>query len=202
MKTNKPLATICLILCLGLILISCTSNNVSLEFLITPEEIILHSDSQLMALNKIEDKTNDYIKSRNEKYGDSTKISEEDMKKAEEIQNEFFDTLNSGRKIKNKITIEDIFSQLRELEGVYVDSFEEDVIVRIDLIEDLETQSAVSLDNAYLRRLILLEDGNMVIPKVIMSKTETGFESTGKLEYIKVKLPEEFKFKLEELAKD
>lgn len=129
-------------------------------------------------------------------------MSEEDMKKAEEIQNKLLDTINSGRKIENKITIEDIFNQLRELEGVYVDSFEEDVIVRIDLIEDSKTESVVSLENAYLRTLILLEDGNMIIPKGIMSKSETGLEPTGKLEYIKVKLPEELKFELEELAKD
>ncbi len=42
----------------------------------------------------------------------------------------------------------------------------------------------------------------MIIPKGIMSKSETGLEPTGKLEYIKVKLPEELKFELEELAKD
>ncbi|SHF19362.1 hypothetical protein SAMN02745784_03126 [Tissierella praeacuta DSM 18095] len=202
MKIKKFLLTMCLILCFGLILVSCTSNNVSLEFLITPDEIIIHSNNQLMALNKIEDKTKDFIKSCNEKYDDSTKMSEEDMKKAEEIQNKLLDTINSGRKIENKITIEDIFNQLRELEGVYVDSFEEDVIVRIDLIEDSKTESVVSLENAYLRTLILLEDGNMIIPKGIMSKSETGLEPTGKLEYIKVKLPEELKFELEELAKD
>ncbi|MEY8417586.1 hypothetical protein AAK964_14990 [Tissierella praeacuta] len=183
-------------------MISCTSNNVSLEFLITPDEIIIHSNNQLMALNKIEDKTKDFIKSCNEKYDDSIKMSEEDMKKAEEIQNKLLDTINSGRKIENKITIEDIFNQLRELEGVYVDSFEEDVIVRIDLIEDSKTESVVSLENTYLRTLILLEDGNMIIPKGIMSKSETGLEPTGKLEYIKVKLPEELKFELEELAKN
>ncbi|MGJ0847284.1 hypothetical protein ACR77J_11390 [Tissierella praeacuta] len=202
MKIKKFLLTMCLILCFGLILVSCTSNNVSLEFLITPDEIIIHSNNQLMALNKIEDKTKDFIKSCNEKYDDFTKMSEEDMKKAEEIQNKLLDTINSGRKIENKITIEDIFNQLRELEGVYVDSFEEDVIVRIDLIEDSKTESVVSLENAYLRTLILLEDGNMIIPKGIMSKSETGLEPTGKLEYIKVKLPEELKFELEELAKD
>ncbi|TCU64854.1 hypothetical protein EV204_12022 [Tissierella praeacuta] len=202
MKIKKFLLTMCLILCFGLILVSCTSNNVSLEFLITPDEIIIHSNNQLMALNKIEDKTKDFIKSCNEKYDDFTKMSEEDMKKAEEIQNKLLDTINSGRKIENKITIKDIFNQLRELEGVYVDSFEEDVIVRIDLIEDSKTESVVSLENAYLRTLILLEDGNMIIPKGIMSKSETGLEPTGKLEYIKVKLPEELKFELEELAKD
>lgn len=202
MKIKKFLLTMCLILCFGLILVSCTSNNVSLEFLITPDEIIIHSNNQIMALNKIEDKTKDFIKSCNEKYDDFTKMSEEDMKKAEEIQNKLLDTINSGRKIENKITIEDIFNQLRELEGVYVDSFEEDVIVRIDLIEDSKTESVVSLENAYLRTLILLEDGNMIIPKGIMSKSETGLEPTGKLEYIKVKLPEELKFELEELAKD
>lgn len=184
MKIKKFLLTMCLILCFGLILVSCTSNNVSLEFLITPDEIIIHSNNQLMALNKIEDKTKDFIKSCNEKYDDFTKMSEEDMKKAEEIQNKLLDTINSGRKIENKITIEDIFNQLRELEGVYVDSFEEDVIVRIDLIEDSKTESVVSLENAYLRTLILLEDGNMIIPKGIMSKSETGLEPTGKLEYI------------------
>jgi len=48
-----------------------------------------------MALNKIEDKTKDFIKSCNEKYDDSTKMSEEDMKKAEEIQNKLLDTIIS-----------------------------------------------------------------------------------------------------------
>lgn len=115
MKIIKFLLTICLTLCFGLILVSCRSKNVSLEFLITPEEMILHSNSQLMELNKIEDKARDFIKLRNEKYEDSAKISQDDIKKAEEIQNEFLDTLNSGRKIKDKITIEDIFNQLRQL---------------------------------------------------------------------------------------
>ncbi len=49
---------------------------------------------------------------------------------------------------------------------------------------------------------MLLEDGNMVIPKGIMKESTTGLEPTGKIEYIKVKLPEELKYELEELAKD
>ncbi len=202
MKTKRSLLIMCLIICLGLILVSCTSNNVSLEFLNTPEEMILHSDNQLEVLNEVEDRFEAIAKAYREKYDDSIKISEEDMKEAEKIQNELLDTLNSGIRIENKITIEDIFNQLRELEGEYVDSFEKIVIVRFDLIEDPKTESIISLDNVYLRRLILLEDGNMIIPKGIMTKSEMGLRPTGKLEYIKVKLPEELKFKLEELAKD
>jgi len=36
----------------------------------------------------------------------------------------------------------------------------------------------------------------------IMSKSTTGLKPTGKIEYIKVKLPEELKHELEELTTD
>lgn len=202
MKIRRLLLTMCLILCFQLFLVSCTSNNVSLEFLITPDQITMYSNSQLIALNRIEDRARDFIKSRNEKYDDLSKMSEKDMEIQEKIHSEVIEALNSGKIIENKITIENIFNRLRVLEGMYVDSFKEDVVFRIDLIEEPETESLVSLDNAYLRMFMLLEDGNMIIPKGIMSKSTTGLEPTGKIEYIKVKLPQELIYELEELAKD
>ena len=49
---------------------------------------------------------------------------------------------------------------------------------------------------------MLLEDGNMVIPKGIMIESTRGLEPTGKIEYIKVKLTENLKYELEKLAMD
>lgn len=136
-----------------------------------------------------------------EKYDDISKMSEEDIKIQEGILKQFIDVLKLGKVIENKNTIENIFNQLKELDGIYVDSFEEEVVVKIELIENPETESVVSLDNAYLREFILLENGNMVIPKGIMKELTTGLDPTGKIEYIKVKLPEKLKSELEELAK-
>lgn len=202
MNIRKLLVSICIMLYSILFLVGCKSNNISLDFLITPERLKLYSNSQLTSLNEIEDRARLFIKWRNEKYDDLTKMSEEDIKIGEDIHNEVMDILDSGKIIENKSTIENIFNQLRDLEGVYVDSFEEKVITRIDLIEDPETESVVSLDNAYLRNFILLEDGNMVIPKGIMSKSTNRLEPTGKIEYIKVKLTDKLKHQLQELVQD
>ena len=136
----------------------------------------------------------------NEKYDDLSKMSEEDIKTQENIVKQLADVLDSGKIIENKSNIENIFEQLRSLEGVYVDSFKEKVKTRIELIEGQETASVVSLDNAYLRMFMILEDGNMIIPKSIMFETKTGLEATGKLEYIKVKLPERLKSELEKIT--
>lgn len=207
MMTNKFSKNLGIILCLGLFLVGCRSNDnslddVSLDFLVTPEQLRIHSDSQLEELNKIEAKAIASTESMNEKYDDISKISEEDIKTQEDIGKQVMDVLDSGKIIKSKSAIENIFNQLKKMEGVYVDSFEEDVKARIELIEDPETSSVDSLDNSYLRIFILLEDGNMIIPKGIMENSTNGIEPTGKIEYIKVKLPENLKDELEELIKD
>lgn len=44
----------------------------------------------------------------------------------------------------------------------------------------------VSLDNAYLKSFILSEDGNMTMPKVIMSNSKIGIKATGQMNYIKL----------------
>lgn len=79
---------------------------------------------------------------------------------------------------------------------MYINSFEEKIILRIDLIEDSETESVVSLDKAYCRSFILLEGGNMIIPKAIISNSKTGLKPTGKIEYIKVNMPEELRYEI------
>lgn len=122
------------------------------------------------------------------------------MKIQEEINNEVMDVLSSGEDIEDKNTIENIFDQLRNLEGNYIDSLDNNIIAKIYLIEDPKTESVVSLDNSYLRMFILLEDGNIVIPKGIMSESETDLNPTGQIEYIKVKLPDKLKDDLEKLA--
>lgn len=207
MNGKNILLNVGIILCLGLFIVGCTpknksSNNVSLEFLITPEQLRMHSDSQLKELKEVESKAIESTELMKEKYDDISKMSEEDLKIQEGILKQFMDVLSSGKAIESKKTIENIFNQLKELEGIYVDSFEEEVVVKIELIENPETESVVSLDNAYLREFMLLEDGNIVIPKGIMKESTTGLEPTGKIEYIKVKLPEELKSEFEELAKD
>lgn len=204
LKIRKSLITIIIVLSI-LSLVSCkqsndSSNEVSLDFLKTPEKLIIHSGQQLDELNKIEDKANESVKLLNEKYDDISKISEEDLKTQEEINNEVMDVLNSGEVIENKNTIENIFDQLRNLEGNYIDSLDNNIIAKIYLIEDPKTESVVSLDNSYLRMFILLEDGNLVIPKGIMSESETGLNPTGQIEYIKVKLSDKLKDDLEKLA--
>lgn len=202
MKTRRTLIMVCLIMSLGIFLISCRSNNVSLDFLIIPDQLIVYSNGQLKKLNEIEDRERAVIKSRNDKYEDLSKMSEKDMKIQEEIHNEVIDALNSGKIIEDKTTIEDIFTQLRVLKGRYISSFEENIILRIDLIEDPQTESVVSLDNAYLRSFIILEDGNMIIPKAIVSNSKTGLKPTSQIKYIKVKLPEELRSEMEGLAKN
>ena len=57
-KVNKFLKNIGIILCLGLFLVGCTpkdnsSSNVSLDFLVTPEQLRIHSDTQLKELNEV-----------------------------------------------------------------------------------------------------------------------------------------------------
>ena len=202
MKTRRTLIMVCLIMSLGIFLISCRSNNVSLDFLIIPDQLIVYSNGQLKKLNEIEDRERAVIKSRNDKYEDLSKMSEKDIKIQEEIHNEVIDALNSGKIIEDKTTIEDIFTQLRVLKGRYISSFEENIILRIDLIEDPQTESVVSLDNAYLRSFIILEDGNMIIPKAIVSNSKTGLKPTSQIKYIKVKLPEELRSEMEGLAKN
>ena len=207
MNRKNILVNVGIILCLGLFIVGCipknkSSNNVNLDFLITPEQLRIHSDSQLKELKEVESKAIESTELMKEKYDDISKMSEEDLKIQEGILKQFMDVLNSGKVIENKSTIENIFNQFRELEGAYVDSFEEEVVVKIKLIENPETESVVSLENTYLREFMLLEDGNMVIPKGIMTELSTGLEPTGKIGYIKVKLPEKLKSELEELAKD
>lgn len=206
MEINKFSKNLGIILCLGLFLVGCRSNDnssddVSLDFLVTPEQLRIHSDSQLKELNKIEAKVISSTESINEKYDDISKISEEDIKTQEDIGKQVMDALDSGKIIKSKSAIENIFNQLKKMEGVYVDSFEEDVKARIELIEDPETSSLDSLNNSYLRIFILLKDGSMIIPKGIMQNSTNGLEPTGEIKYIKVKLPENLKDELEELAK-
>lgn len=202
MKVRRTSIMICLIISLGVFLISYRSNYVSLDFLIIPDQLKIYSNGQLKELNEIEDRANVFIKFRNDKYADVSKMSEKDMKIQEEIHNEVIEALNSGKTIEDKTTIENIFTQLRGLDGMYISSFEKDVTIRIDLIEDPKTESVISLDNDYLRSFIILEDGNMIIPKVIMSNSKTGIKPTGQMEYIKVKLPEELRSEMEGLAKD
>lgn len=186
MKIKKPSVNVIIIICIGFLLVGCKSNNVSLDFLIIPEQLRIHSNSQLKELNEIESKLMANNQSMNEKYDDILNMSEEDLKIQEELVKQFMDRLDSGIIIKDKNMIENIFKQLRTLEGVYTDSFEGGIIAKIELIEDPETESLVSLDNSYLREFILLGDGNMVIPKGIMVKSTRGLEPTGKIEYIKV----------------
>lgn len=204
MKIKKSLIAIIIVLSI-LSLVSCKQNyypskSVSLDFLNIPEKLVIHSGKQLDELNKIEDRANKSVKSLNERYDDISQISEEDLKNQEEINNEVMDVLSSGEDIEDKDTIENIFNQLKNLEGHYIDSIDNNIKARIYLIEDSETESMVSLENSYLRMFILLEDGNMVIPKGIMSEFKTGLEPTGKIEYIKVKLPNKLKGELEKLA--
>lgn len=142
MKIRKSLITTIIIICSGLLLVSCKSNSasssdVSLDFLSTPQKMVFHSNDQLIALNKVESKANISIKSMNEKYSDLSKMSEKDIKIQEQINNEVMNVLNSGNIIENKNTIKNIFNQLRDLEGDYVDSFEEEIIAKIYLVEDL-----------------------------------------------------------------
>lgn len=208
MNRKNILANISIILFIILFIVGCTPNNessnnvVSLDFLITPEQLKMHSDSQLEELKEVESKVIANTELMKKKYDDISKMSEEDLKIQEGILKQFMDVLNSGKVIENKNTIENIFNQLKELEGIYVDSFGEEVVVKIELIENLETESVVSLDNAYLREFMLLEDGNMVIPKGIMKESTTGLEPTGKIEYIKVTLTDKLKSELEELVQD
>lgn len=206
MKIRKSLITTIIIICSGLLLVSCKSNSasssdVSLDFLSTPQKMVFHSNDQLIALNKVESKANISIKSMNEKYSDLSKMSEKDIKIQEDIHNEIIDVLNSGKIIENKSIVENIFNQLRDLEGDYVDSFEEEIIAKIYLVEDPETSSVVSADNAYLRMFILLKDGNIIIPKGLMSNSKTEVEPTGKIGYIRAKLPDKLKDELEKLSK-
>lgn len=208
MNRKNILANISIILFIVLFIVGCTANNessnnvVSLDFLITPEQLKMHSDSQLKELKEVESKVIANTELMKKKYDDISKMSEEDLKIQEGILKQFMDVLNSGKVIENKNTIENIFNQLKELEGIYVDSFGEEVVVKIELIENPETESVVSLDNAYLREFMLLEDGNMVIPKGIMKESTTGLEPTGKIEYIKVTLTDKLKSELEELVQD
>lgn len=207
MRINSFLKNVGIILCLGSFLVGCTPNdnssgNVSLDFLVTPEQLRIHSDSQLKQLNEVEKEVIASTESMNEKYDDLSKMSEEDIKIQEDIVKKLEEVLDSGKTIENKSAIENIFDQLRSLEGVQVDSFKEKVETRIELIEDQETESVVSSNNAYLRMFMVLEDGNMIIPKSLMSESSNGLKPTGELEYIKVKLPEKLRDELEKLAKD
>ena len=207
MKISRCLVNTCILLFLGLLLVGCRLNNkssssVSLDFLITPEQLRIHSNSQLKELNEVEAKVMANIGYMKEKYDDISNISEEDLEIQDKLMKQFMDVVDSGIIIKDKIMIENIFKQLRRLEGVYTDSLEGEVIAKIELIEDPKTQSVVSLDNAYLREFIILDDGNMAIPKGVMVKSTSGLEATGRIEYIKVKLTENLKYELEKLAMD
>lgn len=207
METRKNLINLFKILCLGLLMVGCSSknissNNVSLDFLVSPEQLRIHSNAQLEKLNEVEAKAMMSTESLNEKYDDTSTLSEENIKIQEEIGKEVTDVLNQGKVVENKGAIENIFNQLRDLEGVYVDSFEEEVKSKIELIEDPETSSWISLENSYLRMFMLLEDGSILIPKSKMESSTNEIESTGKIEYIKLKLPENLKVELEELTKD
>lgn len=205
MKRNKLLIFILTTLCFGL-LVACkskekSSKSVNLDFLIQPEKIVIYSGDRLKELNEIEEKAKSSIEAINEKYDDFSKITEEDMKNQEKINNQVMEKLDDGKIIEDDNRIENIFNQLKKLEGIYVDSFKEEIITRMDLVEDLEIQSIVSEENAYLRTFLLLKDGNMIIPKAIVSDSKAEVKPTGEIKYIKVKLPQELKDELEELSK-
>lgn len=211
MKKSKFLLNLGVILFFVLFLVGCTTNNkssgnVSLDFLVTPEQIRMYSDIQLVELNEIGDRAMAMVEWRNKKYDDLTKMSEEDNKIQEEIHIEVMDALNLGKNIIDKSAIENIFNQLRELEGTYLDSvdsfkeFKEDVILRIDLFDDEGMNSPGSLEDPYDPTFNVLQDGNMIIVKLILPESEN--QTITQRNYIKVKLPEELKAELEKLAKD
>lgn len=205
MKISKFLVNIGTLLCLGLFVVGCAPNNqpsdnISLDFLMTPKQLRIHSNEQLKELNQVEAKAIQNAESMNEKYDDISKISEEDIRIQEDISRQVMDVLDSGKTIEDKSAIENIFNQLRSLEGVYVDLFEEEVKTRIELIEDQETSSDAYLDNSYLRMFMILEDSSLLIPKGIMKDSANKLEPTGEIEYIKVNLTENLKVELEELV--
>lgn len=204
MEINNFFKNIAIISLLGVFLVGCrakdnSSELVSLDFLVTPEQLRIHSDTNLKELNEAEEKVIANTESMKEKYDDISKMSEEDIKMQEDILKQAEDLLDLGQVIDDKNTIENIFNQLKDLEGVYIDSFEENVKARIELIEDPETLSVETLENSYLRIFLLLEDSSIVIPKGIMENSTKELEATGEVEYIKVKIPENLNDELKKL---
>ena len=210
-KIVRFLSVIGIILCLGIFLVACESsdtknaleekipsNNINLDFLITPEQMIVHSKEQLAVLNEFEDIAKSTLESTNERYDGLSKMSEEYTKIQEGIVKKGTDLLASGKIIEDKSTIEEIFNQLRKLDGIYVDSFEkfeEDIIAKIDLNDDKETPAFIHGENSYYRLIFLLENGYIVVPT---PTSDTDFS----MKHIKAKISKELRYELEELIKD
>lgn len=210
-KITRLLSAIGIILCLGIFLVACKSNdtedalenntpsnNIPLDFFITPEQMIVYSKEQLEMLNEFESNAKTTIESTNEKYDATSRISEEDTKTQEEIVKRATDLLASGKIIEDESTIEKIFNRLRKLDGIYVDSFEEfeeDIIGRIVLNDDKQTSAIIHGENSYYRLLLVLENGYILVPT---PTSDTDFS----MKHIKAKLPEELRYELEELIKD
>lgn len=90
MNRNNIVVNIGMILCLGLFLVGCTpknksSDSVSLDFLVTPDQLRMHSGEQLKELKEAENKVIESTELMNEKYDDVSKMSEEDLKSQEEL---------------------------------------------------------------------------------------------------------------------
>lgn len=118
-KTTRSLSVIGIILCLGIFLVACKSNdtedvlennipsnNIRLDFFITPEQMIVYSKEQLEILNEFEFNAKTTIESTNEKYDGTSRMSKEDTKTQEEIIKRATDLLASGKIIEDESTIE------------------------------------------------------------------------------------------------
>lgn len=196
---------------MGIFLVACKSNdtedvlennipstNIRLDFFITPEQMIVHSKAQLSVLNEFESDAKATLESTNGKYDSTSKISEEDTKIQEEIVNKGLDLLASGKIIEDESTIEKIFNQLRKLDGICVDSFEDfkaNIIARIDLNDDKKTPAFIHGENSYYRLIFLLENGYIVV------STPTS-DTDSSMKYIKAKLTQELRDELEKFIKD
>jgi len=208
MRARRLLVITCVIFSSGLSLIGCTSNDISdkstsqstikLDFLVIPEQIIVHDTELIRLLDEVEDKAKTNIKAMKEKYSDLAKISEEDIRVQNEIAEEIQKIWKSGKVIESNKDIEGIINQLRDVEGSFIESFEtENIIAIFYLNDDKETPFYVNVDNSYYRQIMLLQDGYIIIPKPIKTSSEMKVQTT----YISAKISDELAYELEKLTK-
>jgi len=176
-------------------LIRCTPNNnlnkktsietIKLDFLVTPDQIIVYNTELVKKLQEVHSRVKSNINYINNKYEDYSKLTEEDRTTQENLVLEINKILEEGKVIDNFKTIGSIFEKLKKVEGKFIESFDsKDIIAIIHLNDDDETQFYANVDSSYYRQLMLLQNGYIIIPKIVR---ETG-EMRVKTKYIKAKL--------------
>ncbi|MTI66880.1 MAG: hypothetical protein FH753_09815 [Firmicutes bacterium] len=172
--------------------------KMKLDFLVIPDKFIVYNTELVKELEEMKNRAKSNFNAMNRKYKDFSKMSEKDKKTQEKLASEMNKMYKKGQVIDKTKTIENIFNQLRKIEGTFVKSFDsKDIYALFHLNDDKETPFYANVDDSYYRQLILLKGGYIIIPKIVRMP---DWEKS-KVSYINAKLPDNLVYELEKIIK-